>query len=49
LAEALVSPKLWPEHHAGWCVAYHTELVKNPPKTWADLTKPEYAADRSRR
>jgi ABC-type transport system substrate-binding protein len=26
----------------GWSIAYNTELVKNPPKTWMDLTKPEY-------
>ena len=25
-----------------WSIAYNTELVKNPPKTWMDLTKPEY-------
>src|SRR3954452_16702860 len=42
LPESLVSPKLWPNLTAGWCIAYHTELVKNPPKTWRDLTKPEY-------
>ncbi|MEA2874540.1 MAG: iron(III) transport system substrate-binding protein, partial [Hyphomicrobiales bacterium] len=43
LPEVLVSPKLWPNITAGWCIAYHTELVKNPPKTWMDLTKPDYA------
>ena len=32
LPESLVSPKLWPNLTAGWCIAYHTELVKNPPK-----------------
>src|SRR3954463_1652177 len=42
LPESLVSPKLWPNLTAGWCVAYHTELVKNPPKSWMDLTKLEY-------
>jgi len=42
LPESLVSPKLWPNLTAGWCIAYNTELVKNPPKTWMDLTKPEY-------
>ena len=42
LPESLVSPKLWPNLTAGWCIAYHTELVKNPPKNWMDLTKPEY-------
>jgi iron(III) transport system substrate-binding protein len=39
---ALISPKLWPRATIAWSVAYNTELVKNPPKTWMDLTKPEY-------
>src|SRR5262245_17085867 len=43
LEEALVSPKLWPNITPGWSLAYNTELVKNPPKTWMDLTKPDYA------
>ena len=25
-----------------WSIAYNTELVKDPPKSWMDLTKPEY-------
>src|SRR5215470_3549602 len=37
--DALVSPKLWPGVTLGWSIAYNTELVKNPPKTWMDLTK----------
>jgi iron(III) transport system substrate-binding protein len=40
--DALVSPKFWPGVTLGWCIAYNTQLVKNPPKTWMDLTKPEY-------
>ncbi len=41
--DVLVSPKLWPQATLGWSIAYNTELiVKNPPKTWMDLTKPEY-------
>ncbi len=40
--DALVSPKLWPGVTLGWSIAYNTQLVKNPPKTWMDLTKPEY-------
>src|SRR3981189_874983 len=39
---ALVSPKLWPRLTAVWAIAYNTELVKDPPKTWMDLTKPQY-------
>ncbi|MFI5030470.1 MAG: ABC transporter substrate-binding protein [Reyranellales bacterium] len=40
--DALVHPKLWPGVTLGWAIAYNTELVKNPPKTWMDLTKDEY-------
>jgi len=40
--DALVSPKFWPGVTLGWCIAYNTQLVKNPPKTWMDLTKAEY-------
>src|SRR5437868_13308486 len=40
--DALVSPKLWPGVTLGWAIAYNTQLVKNAPKTWMDLTKPEY-------
>ncbi|MEN3386041.1 MAG: iron(III) transport system substrate-binding protein [Hyphomicrobiales bacterium] len=42
LPESLVSPKLWPTLTAGWSIAYNSEIVKNPPKSWMDLTKPEY-------
>ena len=38
----LVSPKLWPTYTPGWCIAWNSELVKNPPKSWMDLCKPEY-------
>lgn len=41
--DALVSPKLWPGDTLSWSIAYNTALVKKPPKTWMDLTKPEYA------
>src|ERR1700687_3915731 len=40
--EAMISPKLWPRATLVWSIAYNTELVKNPPKSFADLTKPEY-------
>ncbi len=40
--DALISPKLWPRVTLVWSIAYNTELVKNPPKTWMDLTKSEY-------
>jgi len=42
LAAAQVSPKLWPRITAVWCIAYHAELAKVPPKTWMDLTNPTY-------
>jgi iron(III) transport system substrate-binding protein len=42
LPSVLVSPKLWPRATIGWSIAYNTALVKNPPKSWQDLTKPEY-------
>jgi iron(III) transport system substrate-binding protein len=40
--EAMISPKLWPRATLVWSIAYNTELVKTPPRTWMDLTKPEY-------
>src|SRR6202140_2452417 len=40
--DALISPKLWPRAPVVWSIAYNTALVKDPPKTWMDLTKPEY-------
>ena len=42
IADVLVSPKFWPRATLGWSIAYNVELVKNPPKSWMDLTKPEY-------
>ena len=39
---ALISPKFWPRITVAWSIAYNTELTKNPPRTWTDLTKPEY-------
>jgi iron(III) transport system substrate-binding protein len=43
MPEALVSPKLWPTITPSWALAWNAELVRNPPKSWMDLTKPEYA------
>ena len=39
----LVSPKLWPTITPAWSLAWNPETVKNPPKAWMDLCKPEYA------
>jgi iron(III) transport system substrate-binding protein len=33
-----ISDKFWPRITPVWCLAYNTELVKTPPKTWMDLT-----------
>ncbi len=43
IADVLISPKLWPRITPGWSIACNSELMKNPPKTWWDLCKPEYA------
>ncbi len=40
--DASPSKKLWPRATLVWSIAYNTELVKTPPKSWKDLTKPEY-------
>src|ERR1700751_2494456 len=40
--DAQISPKLWPRATLVWGIAYNTELVKDPPKNWMDLTKPQY-------
>src|SRR6202140_1472820 len=40
--DAQISPNLWPRATLVWSIAYNTELVKDPPKSWLDLTKPEY-------
>lgn len=42
LPGSLVSPKLWPTLTLGWTISHNTELVKNPPRNWMDLLKPEY-------
>src|SRR3954462_12445868 len=38
LEASRVSPKLWPRATLVWSIAYNAALVKNPPKTWWDLT-----------
>src|SRR5437588_2244666 len=42
LPDALISPKLWPRVTLVWSIAYNSALVSKPPKSWMDLTKPEY-------
>src|SRR5437588_9500220 len=34
--DVMISPKLWPRVTLVWSIAYNSELVKNPPKPWAD-------------
>jgi iron(III) transport system substrate-binding protein len=40
--DAMISPKLWPRATIAWSIAYNSALLKNPPTSWKDLTKPEY-------
>jgi len=40
--DSQIAPQLWPRVTLVWSIAYNTELIKDPPKTWMDLTKPEY-------
>jgi len=42
LPESMMSPNLWPRATLVWAIAYNSALAKTPPKTWMDLTKPEY-------
>ena len=39
---ARTGDRLWPRSGNAWTIAYNSELVKVPPKTWADLAKPEF-------
>ena len=42
LPERASRPSCGRASRVGLGIAYNSELVKNPPKTWMDLTKPEY-------
>ncbi|MFO1311603.1 MAG: extracellular solute-binding protein [Burkholderiales bacterium] len=37
-----ISAKMWPKTAWGYVLAYNKALVKSPPKSWADLTKPDF-------
>ncbi|MCL4767981.1 MAG: extracellular solute-binding protein [Hyphomicrobiaceae bacterium] len=37
-----ISAKMWPKTAWGYVLAYNKALVKNPPKSWADLSKPDF-------
>jgi iron(III) transport system substrate-binding protein len=39
---ARTGDRLWPRSGNAWTIAYNAELVKDPPKSWSDLTKPEF-------
>jgi iron(III) transport system substrate-binding protein len=37
-----VSPKFWPKTTWGYVLSYNSALVKSPPKSWDEVTKPEF-------
>ncbi|MEJ0079134.1 MAG: extracellular solute-binding protein [Alphaproteobacteria bacterium] len=39
---ARTGDRLWPRSGNAWTITYNFELVKDPPKSWADLVKPEF-------
>lgn len=41
--EMITAGKLWPSIMPPWTIVHNTEVVKNPPRSWWDLCKPEYA------
>src|SRR5437762_8203115 len=41
-AVARTGDRLWPRSGNAWTIAYNSELVKDPPTSWADLIKPEF-------
>lgn len=40
--ETITAGKLWPVIAPAWCIVHNSELVKHPPVSWKDLTRPEY-------
>ena len=42
LPETLAAPRIWPRLTAGWCIAWNTELIKEKPRGWWDITKKHY-------
>ncbi len=43
---ARTGDRLWPRSGNGWTITYNSELVKEPPTSWADLVKPEFGRHR---
>jgi len=39
---ARTGDRLWPRSGNAWTITYNSELVKDPPKSWADLATPEF-------
>ena len=39
---ARTADRLWPRSGNAWTITYNSELVKDPPTSWADLVKPEF-------
>jgi iron(III) transport system substrate-binding protein len=39
---ARTGDRLWPRSGNAWTITYNSELVQDPPKSWADLVKPEF-------
>jgi iron(III) transport system substrate-binding protein len=44
--QARTADRLWPRSGNAWTIAYNVALVAEPPKSWADLVKPEYGKGR---
>jgi iron(III) transport system substrate-binding protein len=39
---ARTGDRMWPRSGNAWTIAYNFEIVTDPPKSWADLAKPEF-------
>ena len=39
---ARTGDRLWPRSGNAWTITYNSALVADPPKSWADLVKPEF-------
>jgi len=46
LAVARTGDRLWPRSGNAWTITYNSALVTDPPKSWADLAKPEFGKQR---
>ena len=43
---ARTGDRLWPRSGNAWTITYNSALVTDPPKSWADLAKPEFGKQR---